>query len=298
MLIQELLTNQENMSAAEKAIADYFLQEKENIRRKGVRRIAAKIFVAPSSIIRFCQKIGFDGLQSFKDEYIEELRYTSHHFEKTDPNIPFTADNSETEVAGRIAGLYQETVLDTLSLLDSQILQEAVSILDKPTIYIITLSAQRGIAKAFEEKMGRIGRRVIIHNQTHKILFEIEHSRPEDCAFLFLSYTGESSHCIVYAEKALAAGHHCAAITSYGINRLSSLIPCTIRVSSREKLISNLGNYSFALSALYVLDVIYSLIFRLDYDRNSELKIQSSKQDEKPLFPSSGRHSGNPMLNE
>ena len=151
MLIQEMLSAQENFSDAEKTIADYFLREKENIHKQGTREIAGKIFVSPSSIIRFCQKIGFDGLNSFREEYLEELRYTSRRFVKADPNRPFGKDDPELAVAGRIAGLYQETIQDTLSLLDQNTLTEAVRILNKPTVYIVTLSKAHCSPKSLTE---------------------------------------------------------------------------------------------------------------------------------------------------
>lgn len=298
MLIEDLLKEQKDFSDAEKNIADYFLKERENIRKQGIRAIAKKIYVAPSSIVRFCQKIGFEGLNSFKERYLEELNYNARYFHEIDPNRPFEKNDGEVEISGKIAGLYSETVMDTLSLLEKDTLQKAVSILDRETVYIITLSAQRGISENFKEKMMKIERRVIILNQTHDISYEIEHASADKCAFLFLSYTGESEHVVTYAAKAMKAGFPCVAITSYGLNRLSDLIPCSIHVSSKEKLISNLGNFSFALSSMYILDILYANIFNLDYEKNRKRKTESSRKESEPAVVSRGRKSSNPELNK
>jgi len=298
MLIQDVLKKQEEFSDAEKIIADYFLKEGVKIRKEGIRSIAKKIYVAPSSVVRFCQKIGFEGLNDFKERYLEELDYSSRYFHEINPNRPFEKKDREIEISGKIAGLYEETVLDTLSLLKKEVIEEAVSILNKDTIYIITLSAQRGISENFKEKMMKIGKRVHILNQTHDIAFEMDHGDPSHCAFLFLSYTGESEHVVTYARKALEAGYSCVAITSYGINRLSALVPCSIPVSSKEKLISNLGNFSFALSSMYVLDVLYANLFNLDYEGNRKRKKKSSENESVPAVVSRGRKSSNPNLNE
>ena len=88
------------------------------------------------------------------------------------------------------------------------------------------------------------------------------------------------------------------AITSYGINQLSDMISCTLRVSSREKLVSNLGNFSFSLSSLYVLDVIYAEIFRLDYEKNRARKKAASRREVEIRIVSRGRRSSNSTLNE
>ena len=126
MLIEDLLKEQKDFSDAEKNIADYFLKERENIRKQGIRAIAKKIYVAPSSIVRFCQKIGFEGLNSFKERYLEELNYNARYFHEIDPNRPFEKNDGEVEVSGKIAGLYSETVMDTLSLLEKDTVQKAV----------------------------------------------------------------------------------------------------------------------------------------------------------------------------
>lgn len=298
MLIDELLKDQKDFSDSEKAIANYLIQAKESIKKESTRQIAAKAYVAPSSIVRFCQKLGFEGLGDFKEKYLEELKYTSHYFTEVDPNHPFERQDRNLEVAGKLATLYTETIQDTLSLLNEDVLSRVTELLNKETIYIVTLSAQIGIARAFKEKMMKIGRRVIILYEAHETLYEMEHCDIEHSAVLILSYTGESSRCISCASIVLEKGVSCAAITSYGINRLSSMVPCTIHVSSREKLVSNLGNFSFALSVLYVLDVIYSNIFKLDYEANREKKVAASIREREPIFETKGRKSDNPLLNE
>ncbi len=298
MLIQDLLKNQDTFSDSEKQIADYFLNQKEALRKQGARKIAAAVYVAPSSVVRFCQRLGFGGLEDFREQYLEELNYHSRYFDSIDPNHPFDAGDNELETAGKIAALYHETVQDTLSLLNRRQLKKAVSLLDRETVYIITLSAQRGVAQVFKEKMAKIGRRVMICTSDQETLFEIEHADPAKTAFLFLSYTGESEHCLRFARMVMDKKLPCAAITSYGVNHLSDLIPCSLRVSSREKLVSNLGNFSFSLSSLYVLDVIYADIFRLDYEENYRRKKESSRKEGEIRVVSRGRRSSNSTLNE
>ena len=75
MLIQDLLKNQDTFSDSEKQIADYFLNQKEALRKQGARKIAAAVYVAPSSVVRFCQRLGFGGLEDFREQYLEELYY-------------------------------------------------------------------------------------------------------------------------------------------------------------------------------------------------------------------------------
>ncbi|MBR3357400.1 MAG: MurR/RpiR family transcriptional regulator [Solobacterium sp.] len=298
MFIRDLLKQTNSFTDSEKLIAAYFLDARESVAKKSIRAIAASTYASPSSIVRFCQKMGFSGLDDFRDRYLEELRYLSAEFEDVDPNVPFLASDDPLETAGKLSALHAAIIRDTRSLLSDASLRTAASLLDCPTVYIITLSSSRSIARSFQEKMMRIGRSVRICTDLHETRFEIVHSTPGQCAFLFLSYTGESEHCLVFARLANEYGHRCAAVTSYGVNTLSSLVPCTLQVSAREKLISNLGDFSFPISCLYVLDVLYALLFQKDYDANRKKKIDSSRMDRSPMVRSSGRHSRNPLLDE
>lgn len=298
MLLKELLQQKDTFSESEAQIASYFLHARESLAKQSIRTAAKHAYASPSSIVRFCKHLGFAGYNEFKEQWLDEIRYLSASFEDVDPNRPFTETDSPLETAGRMSSLYADTVKDTLSVLDEAVLLQAADLLDCPLICIVTLSSSRSIARSFQEKMLRIGRRVRICTDLHETRFEIDHGTPGKCAFLFLSYTGESEHCLVFARLALALGHRCIAVTSYGINTLSSLVPCTIHVSAREKLISNLGDFSFPISCLYVLDVLYALLFQKDYEANRTRKADSSRQDRTPMVSSSGRHSDNPMLDE
>ena len=69
-------------------------------------------------------------------------------------------------------------------------------------------------------------------------------------------------------------------ITSFGTNTLSSLSHCILHVSTREKIRNNLGTFSMNLSTLYLLDLLYSMYFSLNYEENKKKKIEISDEYE------------------
>ena len=75
MLIIEKLTSKENMSDTEIAIADFIIFIGKNINKSSTRSIAEATYTSPTTIIRFCKKMGFSGFDEFKNEYIKELDY-------------------------------------------------------------------------------------------------------------------------------------------------------------------------------------------------------------------------------
>ena len=107
MLVKEKLQDRERFSDIDSRIADYMLERQERLREDSVRQIAKKLYVAPSSVIRFCQKLGYVGFNELREEYLKELLYLSSHFQTLDPNFPFDRQDKDMTVANKIVGRHE-----------------------------------------------------------------------------------------------------------------------------------------------------------------------------------------------
>ena len=105
MLLHEKLTTQEKMSDIEQTFANYFLNQPNKLQQLRARKLSEILFVAPSTITRFCKKIGFTGFNEFKEAYWEEYTYLQSHFKEVDPNHPFTTSDSTWSIASKIGQL-------------------------------------------------------------------------------------------------------------------------------------------------------------------------------------------------
>ena len=292
MLIQEQLKQQKDYSDIEKMIADYLYDLQLNIKKESVRHIAEKTYTSPSSVMRFCQKLGFVGFVDFKDAYLQEIEYLSSHFQDIDVNYPFLPNDKNIVIASKLGTLYEETIQDTLSLIHHDSLQQAANMLAKAqTIYICASSTPRGIASTFKDNMLRIGKSVFLPHSLNDIYYEACY-RDKNCCFLLISYTGETSKTVKIAQKLKERHLPSIALTSYGNNTVSRLCDCHLYISTRQRLISNLCNFSTNLSILYLLDVLYANCFHFHYSQNLNDKIKYSKELE------SDRKSDNPILKE
>lgn len=298
MLVREQLKQEERFSDVESRIARYLLEREDGLRADSVRQIASRLYVAPSSIVRFCRKLGYEGFSDFKEAYLRELRYLSSHFQQIDPNFPFAPDDREVVVANKLAVLYGEIVRDCQTLLDPERLKQAVSMLTQAeAVYICTSGAQIGVAEVFRDKMMKIGRLVTLCRHTDEAYYHACYC-PENCCFLIISYTGETDRAVKVSQKAKERGLPLLAITSYGNNLLSSLSDCCIYVSTREKLIKNLGIFGVNVSAMYLLDVLYANYFNQNYEKHYADKVKHSEGCERGGVRRAGRHSSNPILED
>ena len=291
-MIVEQLREQAGLSPVEHSIADYFLEAGEALRDQSARSIAAKLYTAPSTVSRFCKHLGYSGYTDFRDAYLDELRYLSSAFSSIDANQPFRKSDDAHIVAAKIGALYRETVDDVLQLIDGESLEKAVqTVASASNVFVYSAGLQSFLAVDFVDKMARIGRRVIMSSKGDTSFFFASGAHSDE-VFILLSYSGETENALRVAEQAKAAGGSVIAVTSYGRNSLSQLADVTLHVSTREKLVEKLGCYGMSISTMLILDIIYSCVLALDYDRNAIQRVRVTRLYEYD------RDSSNPILQD
>ena len=172
MLIREAL-EKSPMNPNEKRLGQYLISQGIQLENETVRTVAKEVFLAPSSVVRFVQKLGFEGFNDFKKQYLEEIRYLSTHFQEINSNRPFSQNDKNIVIANKIGLLYDETLQDTISLLNHDTLQEAINRIEKKEhIAIVVSGAQKGISYTFKEKMMKIGKKVDIFDSMDEAFYE------------------------------------------------------------------------------------------------------------------------------
>lgn len=279
-MIEELLLDQGNMSHNEKKIASCFLQEQESLATKSAHQLASQLFVHPSMITRFCQKLGFKGYNDFLKQYMKEIHYKQTHFQSIDPNYPFVVQDKNIVAANKIGQLYHEIIDDTLSLISHDQLQEMINALAQAkTIYVYSAGVQADLAQAFKEKMIRIGKNVVVEYRMNELFYRASFAK-RDCLFIIISYSGEMEAELRGIRKLKERHIPVLAITTYGKSSLVQAADFVFYVSTREKMIKNLGDFAMNLSTLLILDILYVNIFNTDYDDHYHKKVSASQEFE------------------
>ena len=187
-------------------------------------------------------------------------------------------------IAGKIAALEKESIEDTLSLITHDDLQKAIQIMRKAScIHLFAVSNNLLITQEFKHNMSRIQKDVRIHGLQNEITFDAILAQSDSCAII-VSYSGETYVLDKIANTLNNKNIPIIVITSIGDNTLSRKADCTLRICTREKLYSKIATFSTDRAITYLLDVLYSCMFALDYDYNLNLKIETSKTIENGRF--------------
>ncbi|WP_027108338.1 MurR/RpiR family transcriptional regulator [Lacticigenium naphthae] len=276
MLIREKMETVK-FSPAEKGVVDYLLHYPELLEEKTMQDIASETFTQPSTLIRIAKKLGFSGWVECRRAYQEEYAYLSSHFVDIDANFPFKASDSIMTISKKIASLEQSTIEDTLSLIHHDSLQQAKQLLLKAdNIKIFASNANMLITHDFALKMNRIKKHTSVSTVKGESTYEAYNTLPNTCAIL-ISYSGESES-VRLLSKILTEQHiPVIGITSIGDNYLSRSVDCFLPITTREKLFSKIGNFTINLSIIYLLDVLYSVVFAENYQKNVDHLIRLGK---------------------
>lgn len=283
MLIRERLERCE-FSNSERLIVDYILNEKMKIKNMTIKDIAEATYTSPSTLIRIAHKMNFNGWNELKEAYLKEEEYLETHFLDIDANLPFTNDDTIMSIASKIAILKKEAIDDTLSLVRHDDLQKAVQMLKKySSIYLFAVSNNGLITQEFAHNMSRIKKKVMVCNLQGELVYSAINADLNSCAII-VSYSGETPILSRVIQALKTNKIPIIAITNIGENTLSKNADVVLRICTREKLYSKIATFSTDVSFEYILDLLYSCVFSLDYDKNLERKTKISQMIEKGRF--------------
>ncbi|MBQ0065861.1 MAG: MurR/RpiR family transcriptional regulator [Firmicutes bacterium] len=283
MLIKDRLENT-RFSNSEQGIVDYILEKRMDIRDMTTKQIAEVTYTSPSLLVRIAKKMGYSGWKELQNAFVKECMYLDSHQSNVDANLPFDKKDTILGIANKLAELKKETIDETLALISLDEIKKAVSFINNSRlVYVFSFSNNYIVSQEFQHQMLRIGKQVITNALTNETRFYAYGAGKDSCAIV-ISYSGETSE-LVAAAKILHENHiPLIAITNIGDNTLSHYADCILRMSTQEKLYSKIGNYTINESVSYILEILYSSLFVLDYEENYNYRRETSKTIEVDRF--------------
>ena len=264
-------------SGNESIVINFVLDKEENINKYTTIQIAKETYTSTSTIVRIAKKLGFNGWTELKEAYINELKYIKTNFNNLDANIPFQKDDSINTIASNITQLHIESAKDTFFLLNSQMMSEAASLINKSQkVHIFTVSNLSYLAEIFTFNLSRIKKDIHVDSIQDNMYHNAMMLTKNDCA-ICVSYSGETRAILDIAKILRKRGIPIIVITSVGENHLEKYGDVVLHICTREKSISKIAGYTSLHSISLIFDILYSIIFSLNYKNNLNYKIEIAK---------------------
>ena len=260
------------------AIGAFILREHAHLSQYTIADIAEATFTSKPSITRFAKHLGFDGWRDFIRAFMAEELGEKDSKITVDPNFPFRPSDSDETIIQNIGDLQAAAIADTYDHLDRAMLRRAVRYLDAARIVrVFGLSPNCYVADLFCRKLVTIGKQASVVTAGETGIQSRALGR-QDCA-IFISYSGNTDHSSrsTAISTLMERGVSLIGITGAGDNFVRQTIPCTLTISSHERLYNKIANYSTEESINYLLNILFSCVFARNYERNLQYRLESSR---------------------
>ena len=269
---------QSGFSELEKKIADYLIEHKEDVIHMNLKELAKATYTSTATISRFCKKVGEKNFNDFRVHFAEVTQ--SQSFATVNFNRPFLPDSSVGEIQYNISDIYKQTIDGTNLVLDLNELNRAVDCIDQTNIIdIFGFGDSYLTAQLFEHKMTYVNKYVnlkaIPTEQNQQALYT-----NKDTVAIVISYSGETNELIKIAKILKEKKTPIIVLTSIGDNRLSHYANYILNIGSREKIFTKIAPFASQTSIEYILNVIFSCLFKKDYQTNIQNKISYDTEND------------------
>lgn len=246
---------QPSLSSTERQIAHYILAHPSETTSMTIRDLAKASFSSPSSVVRICRAIGFQGYKELRHALTMELATLGEQGSHQEQDI--TPQDSLQEIVDKVTQKSIQCLRDTQQLLLLDELEKCVDLVyHAGTIHLFGLGSSLCVAKDTYLKFLRLGKPCVVNEDWHSQRLQARNALHTDVGIVF-SYSGQTVEMIECLKELKASGTPTIAVTRYYPSELAQLADHVLYVAANESLFRN-GAMSSRLSQLNVMDILYT----------------------------------------
>lgn len=254
-----------NASAAEKGIIAYLLEKPEEVSQYSIHKLAKLTYSSPSTIIRLCHKIGFEGYKELQKSLLYELAIRKESDRKQLEEISY--QDSLEEIVYKVTCKNIVSLENTMKLVDMPVLERCVALLcESKSIYLFGIGSSLLVAKDAYLKFLRVGKECFLSDDWHAQYLHALNIAKGSVALIF-SYSGLTGEMITCAEEIKKAGVPIILISRFDDSPLARLADYNLCVASSEVIIRS-GAMSSRISQLNMIDILYTAYINHDFEEN------------------------------
>ncbi|SIT92689.1 MurR/RpiR family transcriptional regulator [Edaphobacillus lindanitolerans] len=256
-LLIRIEQNLNQLSDAERKIAEYVLGHPEMIPNMTTRDLSKNSGVSESSIVRFCKSIGIGSYKSFKMELVKDLTLSGMNL--TDFNILQKKDEPY-DLFQKVTHVNKSAIEAIPSVLDRKEFERAIgALLQAGRIFFFGVGGSATAAIDAHYKFTKLGYHSLANQDFHFMLSAISHLDAKD-VFFAVSISGKTKDVLELARFAKAKGATVIAITNLDkspLYREADIRLCTPIVEHDHRI----GSIPSRMTQLTIIDALYLSLF-------------------------------------
>ena len=197
--ILNIKVNYDNLSKAEKRIADFLIENPHNILPLYITELSERCGVSEATIVRFAKKFNFEGYQQLKIAIAKE-----EHTRPVNENI--TSEDSPYDIFTKVCDDIYCSLEKTKKKLDPDALKKCCdAILSSDNIILLGLGNSAPIANDASHKMLRLGLHAHPYTDNHMQAIATAHA-DEKTVVIGISHSGASEDILAAMRIARLCG--------------------------------------------------------------------------------------------
>lgn len=185
--LASIRSNYGKFSDKEKSIADFILENPQNIIHHTINQVSEKLGIAESTVFRFCQRIGFKGFQAMKIALAAEVVTPIK-----DIHEKINEEDSIGTVTEKVFRSNIKTIEDTLHVQDENVIENAVdAILKAKKVQFFGSGGSAVVAMDAYHKFIRSGIDINANLDAHMQIMAASQLKSDDLAIL-ISHSGST----------------------------------------------------------------------------------------------------------
>ena len=267
------LKENKDLSKNERVLADYILKHPEDVLKMSSKYLGKVCFVSTATVYRLCDKLGLSGFSDLKIKITSSL--DDYRKSNEDFNFDFPVNQFQThyEIIQKIKEDYEQTLNLTANLFSLDQLRLIASAMEKSQIIDVYTSAGNiNFALNFQFQMQEIGIQVNVPVDEYQQRL-IAASSNENHLAIIITFGGRGILSDILPRILHKVKTPIVLISSYDYTFKDFDPDYQLYISSYENHYKKISSFSTRLSILYILDVLYTCYFKLDYQENIEKKL-------------------------
>lgn len=247
--VRQIQEAYEELTAVEKSIADFFIENKEQVDFSS-KSIAGRLYVSEASLSRFAKKCGYKGFREFIYNYEKSFQ------NEQGVNID--------ELTRKVVTSYQELLEKNTNLVDEQQMHRIAKLLSEcDKAYVYGMGSSGYAAHECKLRLMRVGLNVEAVSDSHMIKMTSALAASGTLIFAF-SLSGRTREIITAVRIAKERGAKVVLVTAAGETELGELCDEVLRVATIKNLEIGL-DISPQFPILVMVDIFFLYYLNTDF---------------------------------
>lgn len=250
-------------TTTEETIVSYILKNTEKVSKMTIYKLAEATFTSPSSIVRLCKKIDFDGYKELLKAIVHELAIRNYYKAKEINDV-----NKMDQMEAIIYKVTHKNILSlekTSDIQNKELLENCLAeILKCDKLVFFGIGASLIIAREAHLKFTRINKKAYICEDWHTQLLMAKSMTERDLAIV-ISYSGQTKEMITCIKEAKLAGAKTISITKYTTAPIVELAEYNLYTVANKCDFKSSGMSSM-IAQLNLIEILYTAFINKQHE--------------------------------